>query len=110
MLIEIFLLGVVSGCISGFMVILYLRHIQIKRLQSMAESAQNMLDQMDETIIDARIEFDKETMIMYNSETEEFLAQGSSMEELNDILKTRYPNKMFNVKQEQIDRANRFGQ
>lgn len=102
------LIGVVSGTVSAFIVISYSKYIQFKRMEKMSFYAQSMLEELEDRVIDARLEFDEGMIRMYDSETDEFLAQGKTWDELNDILKFRFPNKLFNVKQEQIDRASQY--
>ena len=43
-------------------------------------------------------------LYLYNSETEEFLGQGKTMQELNDAVRSRFPDKLFNVPQEELDK------
>jgi len=46
---------------------------------------------------------------MYNRETNEFIAQGNTFEELETRLKKEFPDKYFDVKQEDIDYAKTLG-
>lgn len=62
------------------------------------------LQDLKDKIIPARIDDVNGMLFLYNRETEEFLAQGKNMDELNRIAKQLYPNKLFNVPQEQLDK------
>lgn len=107
-MIDIILTGLISGAVSAGLVILYSKHIQSQRLTRMMDAAQGMLDAIEESVINARIEFDENIMRAYNNDTDEFLAQGKDWEELNRLLRSRFPDKMFNVSQDQIDKATSF--
>ena len=43
-------------------------------------------------------------LYIYNKETEEFLGQAHTMKELSDVLEKRFPGKLFNVSQDEIDK------
>lgn len=102
-------IGIVAGVVAGIMLILYSRHMHFKRINRMLMAANGMLEALEESVIDTRIEFDDNIMRAYNMETDEFLAQGKTWDELNSVLRNRFPDKMFNVKQDQIDKAVDFG-
>jgi hypothetical protein len=104
-MIEIVLIGIISGAVSAATVIGYSKYIQHKRLTKMAYYAQGILEEFEERVINARLEIEDGVIRCYNKDTDEFLAQGKSMDEVNDVLKKRFPDKLFNVRQEQIDRA-----
>lgn len=107
-MIDVIISGLISGVVSAGVVILYSKHIQSQRTLRMLDAAQGMLEAIEESVINTRIEFDEKTMRAYNRDTDEFLAQGKDWEELNRVLRSRFPDKMFNVNQEQIDRATSF--
>jgi hypothetical protein len=107
-MIEIFLSGIISGIVAGLIVILYSKYVQFKRVSKVITYAQNILDELENRVINTRLEFDNNCIRAYNSDSDEFLAQGISWEEINLNLKKRYPNNFFNVAQEQIIRAEKF--
>ena len=62
------------------------------------------LEKLKERIIPSRIERVNNMLYIYNKETEEFLGQANTMKELSDVLEKRFPGKLFNVSQEEIDK------
>lgn len=106
---EIILIGIISGIVSAGTVIAYSKYLQHKRLLRTMNYAQDILQEFEERVVNARLEFYDDVIRMYNKDTDEFLAQGKSMDELNSTLKSRFPDKLFNIKQEQIDRASQYG-
>jgi len=105
---EIFLTGIISGFVSAMIVILYSKYIQFKRVSKVVTYAQSILDDLENRVINTRLEFDNNCIRAYNNDSDEFLAQGVSWEEINSNLKKRYPSNFFNVSQEQIIRAEKF--
>ena len=107
-MIEIIFIGIISGIVSASVVIAYSKHLQRQRMNKMVDYAQNILEAFEERVVKARLEFEDNVIRMYNRETDEFLAQGKSWDELNDTLKQRFPDKLFDVNQEQINRASQY--
>ena len=107
-MIEIILIGIISGVVSACCVIGYSKYLQHKRLMKTMGYAQSILEEFEERVINARIEFYDKSMMVFDSDTDEFLAQGKTMDELNSTLKSRFPDKLFNIKQHQIDRAQTY--
>ena len=62
------------------------------------------VDKLKEKIIPSRIEESNGILFLYNSETNEFLGQGTDAESLEVSVKSRYPGKLFNVPQDQLDK------
>lgn len=98
------LLGIVIGVVGTFIIIdivaKYIERIEDKRLDEKLEKG---LEKLRETIIPSRIESANGILYLYNKETNDFIAQGTTFEELNDNAKRRYPEKLFNVAQAEID-------
>lgn len=107
-MIEIFLSGIISGLVAGMVIILYSKYIHYKKVSKVITHVQDVLDQLQDKIIDARFEFDNNIIRAYNNDSDEFLAQGTSLDEINRNLEKRFPYNLFNVPQEQIDRAKKF--
>ncbi len=101
--------GLVAGIITAFILIVYQRYRAYQTHIKLRQYAEDLLDAFEERVIRARLEFDSQAMLCYNRETDEFLAQARTWDELNDILQKRFPNKMFDVPQEQINRAQNYG-
>lgn len=62
------------------------------------------IDKIRERIIPARIEEVNGSLFLYNSETNEFLGQGKNFTELENAVRVKYPNKLFNVPQKELDK------
>lgn len=100
-----FLAGLAIGFALAFLIIHVIAKIYL-RMQSdkLDEAIQSGLSKLKETIIPARIEDVNGILFLYNRETEEFLAQGKDMTELNRSARERFPDKLFNVPQDELDK------
>lgn len=49
------------------------------------------------------VEKHKDCLFIYNKESNEFMAQGSTMKELNDALESRFPGKRFSCSEEHLE-------
>lgn len=107
---ELLVMGFVSGIVTAGILIAYLHYKNYRRLMMMKYYAESLLEEFEEKVIKARIEFDYGNLMCYNSETGEFLAQAKNWNELNERLKERFPDKMFDVPQDQITRAQSYDQ
>jgi len=105
---EIFLSGIISGLVAGIVVVLYSKYVHYKRVSKVITYAQSIVDELENRIINTRLEFDNNCIRAYNNDSDEFLAQGVSWNEINSNLKRRFPGNFFNVPQEQIIRAEKF--
>ncbi|MFZ9404032.1 MAG: hypothetical protein ACO25Q_06905 [Sediminibacterium sp.] len=101
-----FLAGLIIGFLLALVVIksLAVAYKQISD-EKLDEKIKEGLEKLKETIIPSRIEISNGMLYLYNSETNEFLGQGKTMQELNDAVKKRFPNKLFNVPDEQLKKA-----
>lgn len=106
---ELLVIGFSSGIVTAVILIAYHRYRSYKMLLRMKDYAEGILEAFEERVIRARLEFDSNIMLCYNRETDEFLAQAKTWDELNTVLKNRFPDKMFDVPQEQINRAQTYG-
>lgn len=109
-MIELLIMGFVSGTVTAILLIGYLQYRNYRRITMMQNYAESLLEEFEERVIKARIEFDHGRLMCYNRETDEFLAQADNWNELNDRLKERFPNKMFDVPQDQITKAQSYDQ
>lgn len=94
--------------LMGFLVISVIRSISAtmhqKQMEMLDDKFKEGMEKLKQTIIPSTIEEANGMLLMYNSETNEFLAQGKTMQELNENAKLRFPDKLFNVPQEIIDK------
>lgn len=80
-------------------------------LRVMRKIVNNAQEQYKETIkesvIDAYIETAGDTFFVYRKEDNKFLAQGSDINTLSDILQEQFPGKYFNIPSDQLDMLER---
>lgn len=100
--LEYFILGLISGVLLFLGYIAYLRY-KLKKV--LIQSAIRTLEQLREFVIPCTIEVDDNKLFIYNRKNGQFLADGSTMEELEGKLKSLYPQKYFDVAQLEIDKA-----
>lgn len=62
---------------------------------ALAKMRSQLADVVDKLTTEVAIEERNDVYFVYNKSTGEFLAQGSSYDEVTSILKTRYPNSVF---------------
>lgn len=105
---ELLVMGFVSGIVTAGLLIGYLQYKSYRRLTMMKFYAESILEEFEDRVIKARIEFNNDSLMCYNRETDEFLAQAKDWNELNERLKARFPDKMFDVPQDQITRAQSY--
>ena len=106
-MIELLIFAMLSGVIGGFIS----SQLIIRHLTSEAEDLEeHIISKMREDVIPCRLEFVNNTIFMYNRDTDDFIAQGKTFEELEQRCKERFPDKYFDVKQEDIEHAKNLGQ
>lgn len=85
-----FILGIITIKIYSSIALYFLE----KRLEQKVEE---VLKEFRKNVINSKIEVENGTYFIYNRETNEFLGQGKTFEELEKVMKAKYPNKLFNV-------------
>lgn len=98
------LIAVVISLFAGY----YIRKLvdsyeKYKALKELDEVVNEKLTMLREKIIPSRLEEENGILFLYNRNTNEFLGQGSSFEELEKNMREKYPDKLFNVPQEELD-------
>ena len=94
-----FLIGVLCGILlHSFLVFLRVKLLE-RRLDNKIEE---VLSKFRENVIPSKIEESNGMYFLYNRETEEFLGQGKSMTELEKSVREKFPNKLFDVPNEQL--------
>lgn len=71
--------------------------------RELTEKLKARLAQLKERIVNSRIEEVNGSLFLYNRETDEFLGQGKDIDELEENVKSKYPNKLFNVPSDQLE-------
>ena len=100
-----FLVGIVFGIFISFALIKLIAAVVRKMAEdTLDEKLKEGLEKLKEKIIPSRIERVNGMLYLYNKETEEFLGQGKDMQELNDVVKARFPDKLFNVPREELSK------
>jgi len=78
--------------------------IKVKLLEKrLEERIELTLTQLKKSIINSKIEVDNGVYYLYNRETNEFIAQGNTFDELEKAAKTKFPDKLFNVPQKELN-------
>jgi len=96
--------AVMLGVIAGYYVLrTHLIRQRKKRLQMLGMLAQDILDELKSKIVDCKLEKHNDEFFLYNRETNEFLAQGKTYDDICETLKVKYPSKYFNVTGEDLD-------
>lgn len=98
-------IGIFIGFFLGWFFTRIVDVIDKKRqLDKLNEMIDEKIEEFKEKVIPSRIEESNGLLLLYNSETNEFLGQGRSADELESTVKARYPGKLFNIKPEQLDK------
>lgn len=94
-----FFLGVLFGILlHSFFLYVKMRMIE-RRLNTKIDE---VLDRIKQNVIPSKIEESNGMYYLYNRETEEFLGQGTSMVELEKSVRAKFPDKLFDVPNEQL--------
>jgi hypothetical protein len=99
--ILLVIIGVALGFFISGVIDKYKRLVAIRELD---QTIDRTLKTLKDKIIPARIEEENGNLFLYNDKTNEFLGQGKNFEELENLIKEKYPNKIFNVPQAEIDK------
>jgi len=104
---DLIYVGLVSGLISSFITIFAITQM----VNGFVESTRDRLTELlkdDTDLVDCYLVFNDKMMYMYNKDNNEFIAQGSTWEELNSNTSSRHKNVMFNLPTSEIDKAKEF--
>jgi hypothetical protein len=88
------ILGIFIGVISVKLFMTIEMYFMEKTLEKKVEK---ILIDFRKNVINSKIEVENGIYFMYNRETNEFLGQATTFEELDKVMRTKYPNKLFNV-------------
>lgn len=73
-------------------------------LKKLDEELGKKIESIRERIIPSRIEEENGMLYLYNKETNEFLGQGKNFVDLEKNVREKFPNKLFNVPQEELNK------
>lgn len=99
-MIEFFL-----GLLAGILLTNIISAIKVRlEVQELDKQFKEKLEKLKEKIIPSRIEEVNGSLFLYNKETNEFLGQGKTLDDLESNVRLKYPNKLFNVSQTELDK------
>ena len=94
-----FLFGIITGILVYRALIAYAAYALEKKID---KKVSELMSEMKKSMIDSKIEMANGIYYLYNRDTNEFLAQGATFEELEKAARSKYPNKMFNVPHKEL--------
>lgn len=74
-----------------FMGFLYREHLAMRKINTMISH----MEEITSSVIRIRIEYVNGMLYIYNMETNEFMAQGNTRQQLEQNLKVRFPDTQF---------------
>lgn len=81
----------------------------IRKVQKMfAQAEKEAAEKIDENTVTAKLEIHHGHFYMFDAETDEFLGQGETKEELSEILRKKFPEKAFVLQKEQYNKLGVF--
>lgn len=88
----------------GFVVGWFLREwYAMRKIDKLIDSINgNMLDEIKKKVVDITIEKSGDFFFVYRKEDGAFLAQGTDIDKLSDILTEKFPGKLFNCSPEDL--------
>jgi hypothetical protein len=95
-----YLIAIVGGLIIGWFTREWYAMRKVEKL--MNSFGDNMLDELKKKIIDITIEKSGDFFYVYRKDDGTFLAQGTDIEKLSDILIKKFPGKLFNCSPEDL--------
>lgn len=100
------MLELISSFVLGFIVCkVYISFGVYKENLKLEQQITEKLAELKSRIIPSRIEeADDGSLFLYNSDTNEFLGQGKTADELETNVKKKFPNKLFNIPPEQLNK------
>ena len=92
-----FIVGVIVGVIASAIAVKIISNMIIKKFQRALNSVVSDLEEKESLIIRARVEEDNGVFYFYNNDSNEFLVQGSNLQELLEHLESRKPGTTVQV-------------
>lgn len=97
---------ILIGFFVGFFTVLgYNGYVRYKKAQRAYYEAKSMLDHLKENIVYCKIEIIDDEIFMYRKKDQMFLGKSKFLDDLDKQLQKMYPNKYFDVDDEQIEEA-----
>ena len=98
--IGIFIVAFVLGGVYGYNLRERIAQRVIEKTLSQLEKVQ---EEVRKDLIHITVEKHESRLFIYNKESNEFMAQGTTMDELNDALEKRFPGKKFACSEEHLE-------
>lgn len=93
------------GLLAGIALMNLISAIRVRmEIKELDELLSQKLEKLKEKIIPSRIEEENGMLYLYNKDTNEFLGQGKTFVELEKNVREKFPNKLFNVPQEELNK------
>jgi hypothetical protein len=100
-----FIVGLLSGILIISLVLIILINVAARaRIKYIEQRVEEGIRAFRERVIDSKIEEHEGFLRLYNKKTDEFLGQGKDLHELNEVVMKRFPDKLFNVPQEELSK------
>ena len=90
------LIGIFLGALAFYLVLKLAVHILVQRISQDIEELEAAIDQQQQSIL-ARVELHNNEFFVYNNDTNEFMAQGATLTEIRDKIKSRWSSYRVSV-------------
>ena len=98
--VGIFIVAFLLGGSYGW----HLRERVAKRtVDELIKHSKETIQEIKKDLVAIVVEKHDTSLFIYKKDTHEFMAQGSTMEEINSALEKRYPGKMFTCSEEHLE-------
>lgn len=95
---ELFI-GIMIGIVLHRTFIAIRHELAMKKIEKAVE---NKLSEFKSKVINSRIDEMNGVLYLYNSDNDEFLCQANSFTELEELARTKFPGKLFNIPPQQM--------
>lgn len=95
-----YLITIFGGIIIGWYAREWYAMRKVEKL--MSNFGDNMMDELKKKVIDIKVEKAGDVFFIYRKDDGTFLAQGSDINKLSDILVEKFPGKLFNCSPEDL--------
>lgn len=101
---ELIIVGVVCF-MMGYWLAGFIRDIKDRmEINKIERGIKDRLEEFRSKVIPSRIEEEKGVLYLYNSDTNEFLGQANSFDELEEAMAAKFPGKLFNVPKDELSK------
>lgn len=95
-----YLIGIGGGLIAGWFLREWYAFRKVEKI--IDDINHNMVDEFRKKVIDITVEKSGDIFFVYRKDDGTFLAQGTDINKLSDILTEKYPGKLFNCSPEDL--------